>query len=223
MIGQRVRFMGLLFWGMIGLVGIGIGAGMLWVERASTYAVAAPPVIRFLPAANPEHGASRTITSMDALIRSMDSAPERDLDTFLDRSVRAMDAPERDAFLRMLRDATMRGDRFARRALTGIARVACGTLTAISGGTADADDHARCANDLTGAVGHPAERQSTERVARLAELAALLDAGIATPYVIGAFCATATDTTNIPPVFAETVARLTAAHCAIAVPTSDVP
>lgn len=214
-IRRMLRTVAAAVWAIAGFVGIGVGIGSWWLERATARAVGAP-VIRFLPSAVDDH--TIPVESLGAFSRAFEASAVRDLDTFFDRAFSARSAHERAAFLRLLRDAAERGDRFAIRTFASAAREACRSLQLVGGISFDAERIAACANDLRMTVGRSADAERRDRIARLAELVALLDAGIATPYIAAAFCAAAAETEDVPDVLHESFLRFTAAHCGGATP-----
>ena len=160
---------------------------------------------------------------MGEYARAFDAAVQRDPGLFLVAAFREMDEAARAASISMFRDATARGDLFARRALDELARTQCRALDLLAGSAygQNADRVAACADAMLSTVMLSANSADAEWTVRLAELAALLDAGIVTPYVVAGFCARAAEAKSVPDAFRPTVERLTATHCVALTPTDS--
>lgn len=180
-----------VLWFVFGFVGLGVLVGHCWLDRALSETHGGRPPVTFL-AISGQRAPCTIPASMDAMHRELRAEVIGDLRTYVHERMRcANTAEEHEAFVTMLRAAAATGDTIAVRALDIIVRSSCETLIAVSTGAASTSASVETCVELAmySSVAPNDDAETRERMLRIAQQRALIEAGVATETVTAQFCA----------------------------------
>ena len=202
----------------IGCAGIGAFIGDVWLIDATS----GTPRHGDAPLTSSNHrlrsGCAITDApaTIDALASVLFRSPVRDFSSAVREFFRCVDPRRRDRLLVVVREAAAHGDRVADRILDALAQQACRELGILAGAPVErVADPIGCPSVITDTVRVAPHADIVARmaIARLAQLAAVLESEMATDQVRAAFCDAVETAPNLPDAFHARVVGLVDAHC----------
>ncbi|MFH1098807.1 MAG: hypothetical protein V1723_02725 [Candidatus Uhrbacteria bacterium] len=179
---------------IIGCVGLGAGAAAYFLAEAFVrHPLHGAPTLEFAVTHSIApwcaRGEEAIPTSTDAFFAPYAAAPIRDLATFVRQRMRCWGADDHERIVAVLRRAAREGDPRSRRALDVIARDACRDVFVVSGISTEEPVTACVDLALVNVVLDPdAATVERLRLLRIAQLAALIRADVASLAVSVSFC-----------------------------------
>lgn len=212
---------------VIGCAGIGALVGDYWLVEATSGMPRHAASSLFSARASQESECAAAVVPADivALTAAILESPIRDFPSAVRDAFRCADARSRDRLFVIVRDAAEHGDRIAARITDALAQDACRALAILAGAPVEhAPQVIGCASAITDTirVAPRADIVARSSIARLAQLAAVLESDMATDAVRAAFCDAVEAAPNLPDAFEVHILELVEMHCVVPSPSPSM-
>ena len=206
---------------VIGGSGIGAFVGYLWLVEATRSVVHRSEPFSVTNARSGHTTKGQVPETMEDLSDAIFSAPIRDFGGAARALFQQLAAPEHDRLMVTVRTAAADGDPIARRVVDALAWGACRDLALLSGIPLEAGETANCCPAaityaLPTRLG--ADVAARTDIVHLAQLAAIIEAGVATLSARERFCVVAEAAPRLPPAFEARILTLVTASCVPTIP-----